>query len=743
MIQKTSFLLLFLFAQFLSMAQFKGVVKDAATGAPLKGVNIINNGKEETTDEFGSFLFQNESGQQAQLLVSHIGYAPKTITAYTKQPVEILLQRSVLNLSEVRITGRQPSPLTTISGIDVQLRPINNSQDILRIVPGLFIAQHAGGGKAEQIFLRGYDIDHGTDINITVDGVPVNMVSHAHGQGYADLHFLIPETVERVTFDNGPYTASKGNMATAGYVEFATKNFLANNSIRVEAGQFNTQRAVGLLKLLDKENESVRQQLYIASEYFLSDGYVESPQDFHRFNGMAKYTALFNNQTQLTLTASHFDSKWNASGQIPVRAVQQGLITRFGAIDDTEGGATSRSNAIARLSRQWANNWQTTHQLYYTRYNFNLYSNFTFYLNDATNGDQIQQKEARSVLGYDGSVSKGGYWGSKKVATTFGAGFRHDDVDDIELSKTIKRTLLEPVQKGDIQEWNAFAYAQQSIDLTRKLNLTAALRFDHFTFGYKNELLGATHFSRRTKGVASPKLKLDYTVNPQVKLFAHTGVGFHSNDTRVILDNEAADIVPKVYATDIGTVVKPFKNLLAKATLWHIYSEQEFIYVGDEGIVEPSGKTRRLGLDLSARYQITNWLFADADVNLTRARSTETPKGEDYVPLAPKFTSMGGITAKNKKGFSGSLRYRYIADRPANETASVTAKGYFLTDLLLTYQWKRLEFFASLENILNAEWEEAQFDTESRLLHELEPISEIHYTPGTPRFFKAGVTFTF
>ena len=205
----------------------------------------------------------------------------------------------------------------------------------------------------------------------------------------------------------------------------------------------------------------------------------------------------------------------------------------------------------------------------------------------------------------------------------------------------------------------------------------------------------------------------------------------------------ADEIVPKVYGVDVGAIVKPAKNLLVKTILWHLYSDQEFVYVGDEGIIEAGGQTRRYGIDLSARYQITKWLFADMDVNLTRARSVGVAKGEDFVPLSPSFTSIGGLTAKTKKCLSGSLRYRYIKDRPANELNSVQAKGYFITDALLSYNWKRFEIFTSFENLFDIKWNEAQFDTGSRLQHETDAVSELHYTPGTPRFFKAGLSFSF
>jgi outer membrane receptor protein involved in Fe transport len=726
----------------------EGFITDADSKIPLSGatINIAGN-KGDNSDMFGRFSIAAVNPGGYEMVISHIGYRteviPVEIKANLLSSITISLKKSNLDLSEVRLNSKKSSALNTISAVDIQLRPVNTSQDVLRIVPGLFIAQHAGGGKAEQIFLRGYDIDHGTDINIIVDGMPVNMVSHAHGQGYADLHFLIPETVEKVGFDKGPYFANKGNLGTAAFVEFNTKEFLDKNSIKLEVGDFNSQRAVGLFKVFNKQTEKNRQQFYVASEYSTTDGYFESPQNFHRFNLMGKYNAWFGNQSQLTITASTFDSKWDASGQVPDRAVRSGMISRFGAIDDTEGGNTSRTNVNVKFNKQWKSNWKTTDQLYYSKYDFNLYSNFTFFLEDPVNGDMIKQRESRNIFGYNTTAAKSYLIGNKKANTELGGGFRYDDVDGIELSKAVKREFLEYVQLGDVKETNSFLYVNQDVELSDKWNLNAGLRYDNFKFQYKDRLAGATSFDKQTRGIVSPKLNISYAPNEKVKLYLNNGLGFHSNDTRVILSNDAKDILPRVFGTDLGIILKPMKNLILKTALWHLYSEQEFVYVGDVGIVEPSGKTRRMGIDISARYQFNKWLFGDIDINMTRPRAIGEAKGEDYVPLAPSFTSIGGLTAKTKNGFSGSLRYRFIGDRPANETNSVEAEGYVIADAVIGYQWKNWELKVSAENILNTKWREAQFDTESRLQFEPSPVSEIHYTPGTPRFLKAGISFHF
>ena len=298
------------------------------------------------SDEHGKFIFENVSiGDSLQFF--HISYKSKLLVVRDlKTPLNVVLYTNAINLNEVVISPKI-NALHLITDIDIQSNPVNSSQDILRKVPGLFIGQHAGGGKAEQMFLRGFDIDHGTDINVTVDGLPVNMVSHAHGQGYADLHFVIPETIDKIDFGKGPYYENKGNFNTAGYVNFMTKRRLENSSIKLEIGQFDTYRLLGMFNLLENNNQNA----YVATEFLATDGPFESPQNFNRINIFGKYTGIISNTDRVGITASYFTSKWDASGQIPQRAVDSGEISRFGAIDDTEGGNTSRINLLINYDK--------------------------------------------------------------------------------------------------------------------------------------------------------------------------------------------------------------------------------------------------------------------------------------------------------------------------------------------------------------------------------------------------------
>ncbi|MBW7468134.1 hypothetical protein ABID22_002534 [Pontibacter aydingkolensis] len=732
----------------------KGTVLGKEDNTALAGASVVldNTDKGTTTDMFGRFKFANLPQGTYQLYVSYLGYKSASYTLEVKEgettQMTSRLERGIFDLTEVTVAAADEEPLNTISTIDMSLRPIQNSQDVLRNVPGLFIAQHAGGGKAEQIFLRGFDIDHGTDIRLTVDGMPVNMVSHAHGQGYSDLHFIIPETIESIDFGKGPYRADQGNFATAGYAGFNTRSSLDNSLVKLEAGRFNTYRAVGMFDLLGDSARMKHQNAYLATEYMFSDGYFESPQNFNRLNVFGRYQGMFGTNKILSASLSMFTSTWDASGQIPVRAIESGQITRFGAIDDTEGGTTSRQNANVSLTNILPNGDILQNQVYFVKYDFELYSNFTFFLNDPVNGDQIRQKEGRNIYGYNGSYNHEHSLFGIQLRSEAGIGLRHDVVSNSELSRTIGRnTTLSNEQLGDITETNAYAYLSETLELSPKWSVNAALRFDQLYFNYASDISPDSTFSRQSAAQHkfSPKANVYYTHSPTLRIYASAGIGFHSNDARVSVVADRNRILPSAYGTDLGVIFKPHRSLLLQTALWALDLDQEFVYVGDEGIVEPSGKTRRYGIDVTARYQFNRHLFADADLSLAKPRAKEEPEGNNYIPLAPAVTSTGGISyrSSNAQGFNGSLRYRYLQSRPANEDNSITADGYLLLDAVAGYTLKKFELKLTVENLLNEEWKEAQFDTESRLRNEVEPTSEIHFTPGIPFFFKAGLSYMF
>lgn len=737
------YFLCFSFTAIANAHELSGTVVDEAN-IPIDGVGVFN----KTT---GGYTYTNVAGYFELddisvgdlIIINSLGFKTQEITITENQldaTITVTLLEAAVSLDQVVIVSKV-NALSQLVNIDVKANPVKSSQEILRKVPGLLIGQHAGGGKAEQIFLRGFDIDHGTDITIDVDGLPVNMVSHAHGQGYADMHFIIPETIENIDFGKGAYYAHKGNFNTAGYVDLKTKSRIEDNQLSLETGMFNTIRTVGMFKITEGANSNA----YVASELVLTDGAFESPQNFNRLNLLGRYNFNNHEDQELSLSISHFQSKWDASGQVPQRAIDQGLISRFGAIDDTEGGNTSRSNFWVNHSKQLDEHSKVRSKAYISKYDFELFSNFTFFLDDPVNADQIRQKEDRTIIGaetvYEHSVHVGDHDSQLRYET--GLGFRYDDVNDVQLSRTKNRQeLLERLAYGNVDEINGYGF----INLTYKKNkwtINPGLRLDYFKFDYV-DLLSETYDSKsENKVFFGPKLNVIYAASPDVQLYGKTGIGFHSNDTRVVVANSGEDILPAAYSADFGAILKPSKKLVINAALWSLFLDQEFVYVGDAAIVEPSGKTRRFGVDLGLRYQLTDWLYANGDINYTYARSTEEQEGQDFIPLSPDLTSSGGLSFRDLGNFSGGINYRFVKDRPANEDNSIVAEGYFITDLNLNYAWNNWTLGLIVENLFDQEWNETQFATESRLFNEATSFEEIHLTPGTPFYLRGKISVSF
>lgn len=725
---------LFLLSSHLGYSQISGQVVDNKNRG-ISDAFVLQNahGGHFHTDFNGNFTIPDATVGDT-LLVNAIGY--KSITRILKnldKDLRFNLTRRSISLDEVVILPELDA-LNILAKVNLETNPVKNSQELLRTVPGLVIGQHAGGGKAEQIFLRGFDIDHGTDISLSVDGMPVNMVSHAHGQGYADLHWVTPEAVESLNFGKGPYYVDRGDFTTAGFVDFKLKDHLDNSLVRFEMGQFNTQRILGMFDILDQEKQSA----WVSTEFLSTDGPFESPQNFKRINLMGHYAGELNNKDHVEFTTSYFTSSWDASGQIPQRAVDQGLISRFGAIDDTEGGQTSRMNLQAAYTKYIDETSFIKSMAYYAEYDFELFSNFTFFLEDSINGDQIHQQESRQLFGGTTEYNKLFFLGDYQVQAKIGGGFRNDQTLDSKLSHTKNRkTTLDTLKLGDINQTNSFAYA--GLDFTLgNWNILPGLRYDFFQFDYYDKLQPTYETQAEQTGIVSPKLNFQYNYSKNLQLYLNTGKGFHSNDTRVVVAQNGEKILPAAYGADLGTIWKPAPKLIVNAAIWTLFLEQEFVYVGDAGVVEPSGKTQRQGVDFSLRYQPLKWLYADVDVNYTYARSTEDAEGANYIPLAPDLTVNGGLSAIFENGIYAGARVRHIDDRPANEDNSIVAEGYTVVDFNAGWRWQHLELGIKIQNLFDVDWNETQFATETRLAGETEPVTEITFTPGTP-FAATGV----
>jgi outer membrane receptor protein involved in Fe transport len=738
----------------------KGTITDSLQ-SPIPFVTVILEGdsvkQSVTADERGNFKFSKLEEGTYRLTFSCVGYERKKITAVIKDDevktvnISIQLTQNSLSLSEITVTQTKGlgEAMNSITSLDLLLRPVNSAQDLMRLVPGLFIAQHQGGGKAEQIFLRGFDADHGTDFAVFFDGMPVNMPSHAHGQGYADSHFMIPESIDQLDVYKGTYATQYGDFATAGAASFSTKNFI-DNMVKVEVGNYGMNRVMGMLNLLGKDKHifsKKKESLYITAEnMYNAASYFVHPQDYMRFSAFLKYYGQITERSILTIEGSAFNSTWNGSGQVPERAVAQGIITRFGAIDPSEGGQTLRDNANVILKTFLRNGAILKNQLYYSYYKLNLFTDFTFLLNDSIHGDGINQRDnGRNIFGYNGSYETNTKVGGKDLRTLIGVTAR-GDVGQIALRHQQQRTILDTVSIGNLYEQNASVYIDETYHVTEKFHINAGVRADVFYMNYQ-DIRGHqydTASGTNLQAKVSPKLNLYYNFKPNVQFFIRSGYGFHSNDARVVVTNPNVTTLPSALGYEIGSTFKPFTNMLVNAVLWGIHVQNELVFSADEAKTEINGPTQRFGADLSIRYQLTRYLFFDLDVNYSHGRYTQLTEGQNYIPLAPSLTSVAGITIKAAKGLTGSLRYRYIDDRPANNDNTVVAKGYFLLDAVVRYRIKNYQFGITVENILNVNWNEAQFDTQTRLRGEpIGGIDQLCFTPGAPRLIRGSISYYF
>ncbi len=733
---------------------YKGKIIDQTTRQPIEyaGIKSATAGKSTMADRQGNFQITLPA-DTGTLLISYIGYATKRVrvTGVTSRLI-IELVRGSVDLMEVQITpDLNDASFHTLSALDLNLRPVNSSQDLMRLVPGLFIAQHMGGGKAEQIFIRGFDADHGTDIDVSVDGMPVNMVSHIHGQGYADLHFLIPETVSTYDFGKGPYYTDKGDFATAGYLNYTTKDALDKSMLSLEYGRFNTFRGMAMINLLDSAAKQKGENAYVAGEYNYTDGPFALTEKYKRFNVFGKYSKQLNTNNKLSFSASAFTTTWRASGEIPERAVAAGTtaidangnaitlqqyanpIGRFGTIDSLQGGKTSRFNFIAKLNSELGNNLSLENEVYYTHYNFQLHVNTSFFAEDSLGGEQ-QQNQARDMYGYNGKLSKRGYIGNSVLTSALGLGTRFDRTYGTERSDVTQQDeLIDYIEFGNIKQNNGNVYLDETLQ-TGKWLFNVGARLDYFNFNY--------HDTTKTDVVVSPKLNIQYTANDKIQFYLKTGKGFHSNNAITVIGNNNFETIPAAYGADLGLNWKPVPHLYVNTAVWYLYLQQEFVY-DDDGNIVPGGKTKRYGVDLSARYQLAKWLFAELNVNLAHPRLADSAKNTGYLALAPRFTSTGGLDFKFDDGINGGLSYRYLHSRPGNNTGTLTADGYYVTDLKVNYTRKRYEVGLTIENLFNTQWNEFEAEEVSQMRGEAAPIDQMSFTPGTPFAAKLRVAVFF
>lgn len=599
---------------------------------------------------------------------------------------------------------------------DFLLRPRPRPADILRVVPGLFVTQHAGGGKANQYFLRGFDADHGTDIALSVDGVPVNMVSHGHGQGYADLNWVIPEIVQTIDVFKGPYAADQGDFATAGAVDMVTHEQIDRSSIAVSGGRFDTYRLLGIAAPVAANDWT---SLFAAEAYFTNGPFL-SGEKYHRYNAFARVVRAAGSRSTVAFTATSYSGGWNASGQIPEREVDAGNLDRFGSLDPTDGGNSARHSAYVTYRAYPDDASEFTLLAYAVRYRFALYSNFTFWLVDPVLGDQIEQTDDRTMTGLAAKYRVRHDVGPVRLHTTVGTAVRADAVDNA-LYHTAGRERLDTRVDAHVDERSIGLYGQADVAWTRWLRTVVGARVDHFGFQVDDHLedrttTGTVGSGVRDRVIVSPKATVVITPTRGTDVYANFGMGFHSNDARAVVRRPGRG-TPLARATgyELGARSRLLDRFDLAGSAWLLDLDSETVWVGDEGGTEARGPTRRYGVDVEARAEIAPWLVADVDVTYARGRFRDLPAGEDQIPLAPRFTMTAGLSALHPRGFFGRVGARGLSARPLTEDGFLQADGFTLVDVTAGYRTDRYEISVAVDNVLDAEWREAQFATTSRV----------------------------
>lgn len=649
--------------------------------------------------------------------------------------------------AEVVVTGKQTfrniadmtEPVNDLIGIadaatvgvvtaqEIDRRPFARAGEILETVPGVVISQHSGEGKANQYYLRGFNLDHGTDIAITVAGVPINMPTHAHGQGYADANFVIPELISGVQYQKGPYAADRGDFASAGAVNV---NYLSltDHSIGVaEGGTFGYQRA-----LYAQSPRVGDGYLLYAFEGMRNNGPWKRPDDFRKLNGVLSYSRG-DQRGGLSITAMAYDAKWNSTDQIPERAVDDGAISRFGLVDGSDGGNTRR----LALSAQWQRNSSTSLTqiaAYAVDYRLDLFSDFTYFLDDPVHGDQFEQADRRHVFGVNASRRWLANWGGMAAENVIGVQSRADDVGNVALYHTSARRRLSTERQDQVLETSGSAYAQSSLQWSEHLRTVLGARADRFRFDDN---------ATRDSSLLSPKASLVAGPWRNTEVYADAGYGFHSNDAREIVDG--VNPLVRTKGAEIGARSVPFPRLHLTAALWRLDIASELLFAGDAGTTEPSRPSRRTGVELSSAFNVRDWLAIDADYAYSQGRFTDPDPAGDRIPGAVEGVASAGIALTNLGRFSGELRDRYFGPRPLLEDDSVRSRASNTFNARLAYAvTPRIRMSVDVLNILNAQVSDVDYYYVSRLPGEpAAGVADVHFHPMEKRSLRFGVRTTF
>ncbi|HVU34565.1 MAG TPA: TonB-dependent receptor [Opitutaceae bacterium] len=624
-----------------------------------------------------------------------------------------------------------------IGASELAARPFLRRGELLETIPGVVITQHSGDGKANQYFLRGFDLDHGTDFATTVDGLPVNMRTNAHGQGYSDLNFVIPEFLAGITYEKGLSFAANGDFSTAGAAQFHLVTSLPKDFVSVEAGGDDFMRLVAGATITSPSRAATT----AGFEAAYNNGPWQNAENARRYNGLLRHVwGRPDDEFMLTALAYHGD--WNSTDQIPLRAVMAGQLDRFGAIDPTDGGLSDRDS----LSFEWRHRGPdatTVLNLYAIYYHLSLFSDFTYFLDDPVNGDQFNQREVRGLFGGSVETTWNALPGRRKSTTTLGLQFR-DDVIAVGLFDTTRRRYLSTVRDDRVNEGSAALYLKNTLALNDWFRIESGLRGDAYRFHVASDLAGNS--GTRSAAIASPKLNLIFGPWAKTEFYLNGGLGFHSNDARGVLttvdpasglSTDPAKPLVRAAGAELGVRTSALPGLVSTFSVWALDLDSELVFSGDSGGTEVSGPTRRYGVEMANYYRATSWLTLDADASLTHARyrdlEGDLPHQGSYLPNSIATVITAGAAVALPSGWIGSLRLRYFGPQPLIEDDSTAGPSSVTFNGRVGWNHGPWTVAFDVLNIFNRANYDIAYYYESRLPGEAAPVGDIHFHPAEPR----------
>ncbi|MDE3232619.1 MAG: TonB-dependent receptor [Pseudomonadota bacterium] len=633
--------------------------------------------------------------------------------------------------------------------------PILRPGEVLEMVPGLIVTQHAGDGKANQYFLRGFNLDHGTDFATTVNGVPVNMPTHAHGQGYTDLNFLIPELVEQIAYKKGPYSASEGDFSAAGAARIDYLHTMQGHLADITGGAHGYRRM-----LLAGSPQSLNGQVLYGLEVFRNDGPWVVPENYQKYNGVLSYSDG-TRTNGFNITGMLYKSQWTSTDQIPLRVVNQGALDRFGSLDPSTGGETHRYS----LSSQWTQTTldrQSKAKVWALQSALDLWSNFEYCMSsiqatgNCAASDQFKQAEQRKALGFGFSEARYNAlnWGQNTydTAMTWGLDGRTDRISPIGLYKTTQRKLTDTVREDRVIQNSIALWAQHETRWTSQFRSIVGARADFYQFDVQSNI--AVNSGHAKDRQLSPKLNLIYTPQSNFEVYANYGTGFHSNDARgttITVDPTdkttavtKVDPLVKAIGSELGFRTELVPGWHSSWALWKLNMASELLFIGDAGTTEPSAPSKRYGLEWNNFYALSSTSSLDFDVAWAHARFVNAQGPSSYIPGAVSATANIGLSVDNMGPWFGSIRFRYFGPRPLTEDGGIKSGATSLLNLRAGYKLSpQSKLSIDVYNLLNQKANDIEYAYASQLAQEASPVMDRHIHPIEPRMLRVTLTHRF